>query len=312
MPIEMNNTNSTESEPYIRWKHADWLIAEVINSLLILSTLWIIFSLIHFGIKHKKWSKNQTGNADKLTGGIVYTLTVVCAILALVRFIVDQFAFNIGIGIGFDKECEVLADAVLVLYFLVISAVYAFLWLRQRIFYANNMLFVNVGIFLKVLSSSSYVILFLAGLAGLLLTTIPVNHPSSPEGCVYVESEEIGPVAWMIFLVVLVAGQTTLVGLFIYPLKRDFIQSIRGCCPSLFHSGNTDKTRSCSVATIQTSKNEDETSTKNTTITKSKKESKIKSSKTQMLFSPLLSEDSLKRVEKKSENTRTSDVVRSG
>ncbi|CAK8695761.1 unnamed protein product [Clavelina lepadiformis] len=194
MTNNLNETNSTESEPYIRWKQADWIIPEVINSLLIVATLWIIFSLIHFGIKQKKWSTNRMGNADKLSGGRVYTLTVVCAIIALVRFINSQFTFNIGIGVGYDKEC----------------------------------------------------------LATVLVNTVPVNFPSSREGCIYHKSENIGPVAWIVGIMVVIAGQFVLLGLFIYPLKRDFVQSICGCCPSAFHAWSTNRNKSSSVSSIQT------------------------------------------------------------
>ncbi|XP_076809125.1 uncharacterized protein LOC143452154 [Clavelina lepadiformis] len=252
MTNNLNETNSTESEPYIRWKQADWIIPEVINSLLIVATLWIIFSLIHFGIKHKKWSTNRMGNADKLSGGSVYTLTVVCAITALVRFINSQFAFNIGIGVGYDKECEIVSDSSFAWYSLVNFAVFIFLWLRQRIFYANNMLNVRFGILLKILSFSSIVILFLSGLATVLVNTIPVNFPSSREGCIYHKSENIGPIAWIVGIMVVIAGQFVLLGLFIYPLKRDFVQSICGCCPSAFHVWNTNRNKSSSVSSIQT------------------------------------------------------------
>ncbi|XP_076808744.1 uncharacterized protein LOC143451871 [Clavelina lepadiformis] len=275
----MKDTNFTESDPYIRWKHADWIIPEVINSLLILATLWIIFSLIHFGIKHKKWSTNRMGNADKLSGGSVYTSTVVCAMTALVRFINSQFTFNIGIGVGYDRECEIVSDSSFAWYSLVSFAIYIFLWLRQRIFYSNNMLNVRFGIVLKLVSATSIVILFLAGLAAVLVNTIPVNYPSSRQGCIYKETEDIGPVAWIICVVVVIAAQFVLVGLFVYPLKQDFVQSVCICCPSVVHAANIVKSRACSVATILTTdENAGVNASKNMTTAKCRK-CKKKSSK---------------------------------
>ncbi|CAK8695759.1 unnamed protein product [Clavelina lepadiformis] len=177
---------------------------------------------------------------------------------ALVRFINSQFTFNIGIGVGYDKECEIVSDSSFVWYSLVNFAVYIFLWLRQRIFYSNNMLNVRFGIFLKVLSFSSIVILFLSGLIAILVNTIPVNYPSSHEGCIYHESEDMGPVAWIAGIIVVIIAQSVLVWLFIYPLKQDFVQSICGCCSAEVNGKKTNNKRSRSVASIQTNKSDGE------------------------------------------------------
>ena len=48
----------------------------------------IIISLIHFGIKTKKWRHLQHGNPDLLSSGWIYLLIIFCSVLAFVYHLV--------------------------------------------------------------------------------------------------------------------------------------------------------------------------------------------------------------------------------
>ena len=52
--------------------------------------IWIIISLIHFGIKTKKWRHLQRGNPDLLSSGWIYAyLSIIfCSVLAFVYHLV--------------------------------------------------------------------------------------------------------------------------------------------------------------------------------------------------------------------------------
>ncbi|XP_076810719.1 uncharacterized protein LOC143453322 [Clavelina lepadiformis] len=251
MRLAGNETNQTEYEVYMKWKQADWIIPVTVNALLMAATAWITLSLVHYGIRNKKWAKTKMRNAEKLNGGIVYTSTVVCGVTTLIRLANSQSSFNIGFGNDYDEECERISDAEFALYCLVLLSVYFFQWLRQGIFYANNMLHNNFSTGLKVVSAGSIVFIILAGVSAVLVNTIPVNYPSSPEGCIYKESEEIGATAWIVCVVVIVIGQLLLVGLFIYPFKAEFVQSVCGCCPGHTKDKATiSSDRKTSIATI--------------------------------------------------------------
>ena len=57
-----------------------YILAVSINATLIALSLWILFSLVHFGVKTGQWSGRQKRNADKLNAGWIYTSVIVCAI----------------------------------------------------------------------------------------------------------------------------------------------------------------------------------------------------------------------------------------
>ena len=96
--------------------HATYTVAVSINATLIALSLWILFSLIHFGVTTCQWSGRQKRNADKLNAGWIYTSVVVCAIMAIIRFITSQVAHNVGFGEDKNERCEKIGDALYVEY----------------------------------------------------------------------------------------------------------------------------------------------------------------------------------------------------
>ena len=66
---------------------------------LMIVDLWLIISLIHFGIKTRKWRRLQSGNPDLLSSGKIYLSVVFCYISALVYHIVVAVYRNYGSGL---------------------------------------------------------------------------------------------------------------------------------------------------------------------------------------------------------------------
>ncbi|CAK8695770.1 unnamed protein product [Clavelina lepadiformis] len=228
-------TNVTDVK-YYREQHYDWILAVFITSLLMVFTLWIIFSLSHYGIKTRTWSRSQLRNADKLSGGIIYTSTLCCAIMSLIRYISSLVGYNVGFGTSArDMDaCERISDAQFAIYCLVLFSVYIFLWLRQRVFYDNEMLNTNFSTTLKFFSVVSIVLIFVAGIGVILISALPQTYPSSLKGCTYQASDKgLDDASWIAGGAVLVLGQTILVALFIYPLQKNVELS---CRPTSFFS----------------------------------------------------------------------------
>ena len=206
--------------------HATYTAAVSINATLIALSLWILFSLVHFGVTTGQWSGRQKRNADKLNAGWIYTSVVVCAIIAIIRFITSQVAHNVGFGEDKNERCEKIGDALYVEYCLVLFSNYLFLWLRQRTFYINKMVIIRSSVTLAVLSRLSLFIVAACGLGVILISITPNNYPSSPLGCYYtIKSQSLDSWSWALGGLSLVLGHIMLMALLIYPLAKNLDKS---------------------------------------------------------------------------------------
>ena len=215
---------------FVRWQHLDWIIPEVINVTLIMLTSWILISLIFFGVKTKKWKQGRKNNFEKLSGGSVLTAAVICAVVTMCRLITSQFVNNVGYAEGQDEACEMAIDTGIIMYCMTLFSVYIFLWLRQSVFYTNSMLNTEFSKILRFFSWLSIGLIFLGGLSAVLINTVPVNYPSSIEGCIYEAVDStFDAILVAVCVLVLLTGQITLVGLFVYPLQKRSNQECFSC-----------------------------------------------------------------------------------
>ena len=209
-----------ENDTYSYKNRIDWAIPVTINAVLTTVTIWILISLIHYGIKTKKWRNVRQSNHEKLNAGAVYASVLVCSIMCLLRYAVSMTAMNTGFGINKNEICDKVADFAYCSYALVLFTVAAFLWFRQRTFFINNMLNVSYKVWTKILSFLS--IFLIAGLwiFVLIYNTTPMSYRSTKKGCIYQPDKNIKTFYWMIAAGGIVAVHLGLVGLFAYALLR--------------------------------------------------------------------------------------------
>jgi len=165
-------------------KQLDWIIPLSVTATLMTCTMWLLISLIHYGVKTKKWRK-QSENAHVLNSGIIYTWVIVCAFMCIFRYIVSLISANVG----FDNEesdiCNSIAIASHISYTCVLGSVAMFLWCRQRAFYANNFLNANYNSIIKFISYISIVVIFISGCLVMVFYIIALNsYIPTPNGCV--------------------------------------------------------------------------------------------------------------------------------
>ena len=205
----------------IHTKQANWIIPVTINIILLLATLWVLASLVHFGIKTGKWKRLlHVSNFDKLNAGLIYTSVILVGIMCVLYLISTLVYINIGFENGKNELCDSVADLTTCFYALVLFTTMLFLWLRQRTFYAHSILQAAYPISLKIFSSGSIVIIFISGLIAVILRAIPEDHQSSRNGCIYVPDEDLVTGYLTYFFATLFFGQLVLLGLFIFALKK--------------------------------------------------------------------------------------------
>jgi len=218
----MNRTKNLEnhSTAFDYTKEASWIVPVIINILLLLATLWVLFSLVYYGIKTGKWKRIHLSNFDKLNAGLIYTSVIVVGVMCTVYLVITLVYMNVGFGLNNHYLCDTIADLTTCFYALVLFANMVFLWLRQRTFYAHSILQATYSKALKVVSSASIIIIFVSGLIAVILRAIPDDHDSTQNGCRYKPDEDLVAGYVIYFFVTLFSGQVVLLGLFVYALKK--------------------------------------------------------------------------------------------
>lgn len=198
--------------------HLDWMIPVGINIFLTVVTMWMLISLIHYGVKMEKWKKSSGRHSDKLNAGVVYSFVIVCAIMCLLRYIASLLFMNIGFEEGKDLFCDIVADIAYASYALVLSSVVFFLWFRQRNFYANKMFGIVYSFWIRILSFGSIFVIACLGIFVVVYNVFPLNYKSSKHGCVYQPNSSLQPSYWISAVVIITTNHITMLGLFAYAL----------------------------------------------------------------------------------------------
>ena len=209
-----------ETTNYDRTDKIDWLVPIAITVALYAVTLWLLISLIHYGVKTKKWKKSaNNNNARVLNSGSVYSSMIGCAVLCLSRYSVSFAHFSFGFDEGENELCDSLADALYGTYAFTLCFAATFLWARQRAFYANRLLNVNYNKKIKFFSFTSIAFVVGYGVSVTILNTFPNNYAASPQGCVR-QFETTQTTNWIPAIVGVAFYNLVMLGLLIYALTH--------------------------------------------------------------------------------------------
>jgi len=217
-----NTTN--ETIPYDRWNRPDWIFPMLVNISLTIVTLWLMISLIHFGIKTKKWSpahvKTDGTGVNALNSGLVYSCVVACAIACIIRYFVTLALINIGFHENEDYICESLSDVQYATYAFFLFSVYFFLWARQRAFYANRLINVNYDKKIQIFSYSLIIIIACCIIIIVSYGSVPKLYISSKKGCIEKNDSNGSEEIYVITGIAVIVAQIALYGLFGYALSH--------------------------------------------------------------------------------------------
>ena len=201
----------------------DWSYFAALPTAIILAVtdLWMLISLIHYGIKTGKWQRMQKNRTESLNSGLIYTSVIVCASLCFIYHLVIAFNYFDGYDLYNNQLCDAVADFNKFTYALVVLSVNVFLWLRQRVFYASVVPNVHFGKLLKVFSFSIIFFIYIGGFSGLLLSVLPKDNFPSSIGCIYKPNKNnFRSISLYITASVLFFGQVGMVYLLIHALRK--------------------------------------------------------------------------------------------
>ena len=216
------------SVPYIYQNQISWIIPCAVIVILGLLTLWIIISLIHFGLKTGKWRKFHGVNpVDSLSSGWVYTSVIICGCMVLLYLIAGLVYINIGYGGNQDEVCDIISDVLYSLYALMYITSILFFWSRQRMFFQNPVLNVHYHKCVNLISFLSLFIIIFMALGVLVFVTYPDDHESTTDGCVYNPAQKMQLSYGASIIAVVIFGNSLLWGLLLYATKNSGIYEKR-------------------------------------------------------------------------------------
>lgn len=206
------------------YKRLDWVIPISINILLICVMIWILISLVHHGIKTKRWKRTKQNNLQKLDSGWIYTSVIISAVLCLCYYLINLAIMNVGYH-GNHYLCNVVIDLAVCFYTLTHLSIWLFMWLRQSYFYTNHMLSVSYTKSVKIVSFGSFIFIFVSAVGVVAFSIVSEEHKSTPNGCTY-EFNKFYLVEYLLYIAVfLVFDHFVLLGLFFYALKKSRVKS---------------------------------------------------------------------------------------
>ena len=221
MTSPMTSAIPTESASPELSNHITFVALGVYIMLMIVD-LWLIISLIHFGIKTRKWRRLQSGNPDLLSSGKIYLSVVFCYVSALAYHIVVAVYRNYGYQQGEDEFCNTMKDISVIMYTMCSFSVVLFLWLRQRMLYTA---FLQTVHFSKALKVFSFIIIFFTifgSISGVILWILPNDYIASPIVCIQSRNGSSRIRALVILVFTIVFSQVALLAVFIHGLLASY------------------------------------------------------------------------------------------
>ena len=216
--LKYNTTNQVDSTPS-NWQSTLWVASLSINILLTILAIWLAATISIYGQKSGKFQRKRKSD---YSGGTILKLALLASLVVIPRLATTNIILWVGFDVGKveDYNCEIAVDVSIVVYYIALYPAYIFLWMRQRSLFQQPSLQRLYNVFVKIISWGCLFFLIGAGSGVLLIFILPLSYRSSPDGCILRDEEEDNVVAFYAVSVVLVVGQLTLLGLFIYPLHR--------------------------------------------------------------------------------------------
>lgn len=202
-----------------------FIVCEVVWTIIVVISLWILASMIQYGRLKGKWKTNS--RRGEMNGRIVFTSAVVALAFTFPRYLMDQVLFNAALIENNIVWCEVIMDISNSTYFVAMYPIYLFLWFRQRTFYSHPAMSRLTGKVVRGISWLTFAALSIGAIGVGSLFVFPEEYTSVSGQCVLIEVSNLNEEQQIIFFgsyyilfAFLVVAQFSLLGLFLYPMKR--------------------------------------------------------------------------------------------
>ena len=220
----MASKNTTIQSSYYNETHyGNWIITFGLSlySVLIIIDIYLVISLVHYGIKTGKWNRHrQNRSSEMFNTAPIYSALIFCSVFSFIYHVLVVVCSTIGYNEDENEICEVLSDVRECFYALSITGVSIFLWLRQRIFYTTYLPNIMFG---KPVKFFSFIIIFLVFIGLIISQTfvfLPHDHTSSAQGCIFLPDDNNFSIGVYVEIGSIILSQISLLFLFINALLK--------------------------------------------------------------------------------------------
>ena len=221
----------------IQRNSAEWIAFETTACIFTVLSLYFTFALLYY--QYRRWKLNhipfqnyRTHRSLTVTSSIaservgrrrkkiLHELCVVVAAIAIVlRMLSEQSMlnfFNIS-----DKVCRIISSVHVIMYALPISAIYLFLWARQRIFYSSSGVLREFNSMkVRFVSAAILVGMIVGEAATILVFTLMLTYKPVRLGCDLHDSLLPKWIPWAMVIAFSSVFQTLLLSLYIMPIIK--------------------------------------------------------------------------------------------
>ena len=213
----INNTNETEASEQSNHEQTRFFFMSFYIVQMIVN-IWLIISLIHYGIKTKKWRRLQSDNPNTLSTRWIYLSVIICSVATFFHHIFVAVYRNVGFHQSEDKLCSWIFDMVVITYCSCFLSVTFFLWFRQRTLYTS---FISAAHFTKPLKFFSFIIIFVSmalGIIGLISWIVISHNIASQNGCTFKNNRNSKLLTFVFSASFIIFSQISLLIMFIHAL----------------------------------------------------------------------------------------------
>lgn len=193
-----------------------WIICQSILVPPFFITLWVLISMLCFGIKRKKFRIKH----EKKENSILFICSFAAVCCAILRFASLQGVLFAPVGEDVNTLCNVFVKTYGVTYTINIFLTYLTLWFRQGFLYLNNSIKHLMPSWLSKLSKASLVVLILWFLYDTIVYAALTEARAFPRGCTGSTHYSVGMILHSLQSLILLSCQILLIFLFIFPLVK--------------------------------------------------------------------------------------------
>jgi len=231
--FDMSNFSS-KANGTIQTVQPVYFIAMTTSVVTFFGTAWLTTGLVTLGIR-KKTFKNVSSNSAKVNAALVHFWALLATASCFFPTISNFALYNLGYGSNNPLPCEIANDFAFMTFVAQSALSMVFYWFRQRALYQHPVMEGEYNDFrLKVVQRSCIFLLCIAKPVAVIVFVSAETSATAGLGCALVNASQL--TTWPLYLAESegLIGQLVILGLFIYPLRKQVNRNNRDRIRNLY------------------------------------------------------------------------------
>ncbi|XP_077974827.1 uncharacterized protein LOC144430677 [Styela clava] len=183
--VEYKLNASTLKQTTMKDNEENWqvqlIMFEVISGCILLLSIWILLSLLIYGLKTNSW---KSSGKSSLNSGIIFNACIIVVFAALVRFLYTTLIFQMPRIESWLNHCNLVSDVGICTYFASFYAIYLFLFLRQILILRHPAVKDLISKKVEIFSYIAFTIISITIFATFCFYVVSTKYQATPQGCI--------------------------------------------------------------------------------------------------------------------------------